>query len=171
MTIEDAPVPQAEPEITEDKAPELVDIGEPEVPLAEPVYWALLNLLMMIASALISIFLLALYFFGKKRESGEDEETEESRLIQQTGDEEDEEESEEELKRKGLFRMLSLVPAAASVITFLLTEDMRNPWRWTDKWTLLMAVYLLAGIVLLILSKKKRVEADDDEEASQPVQG
>ena len=45
---------------------------------------------------------------------------------------------EEELKRKGLIRLLSILPALLAVITFMLTENMRNPMVFVDKWTLLM---------------------------------
>ena len=157
--------------------------------MAEPVYWALLNLLMMLGSVLISILTLAFYFLGKKKEDEEDQKNAENaeNTAQPTraqaqngaGQENKEEESEEELKRKGLFRILTIVPAAISVIAFFLTEDMRNPMTFTDKWTILMAILLIATAILTILSKKKRVEGDDQadqngqngQNAPSPTQG
>lgn len=141
---------------------------------------------MMLGSVLISILTLAFYFLGKKKEDEEDKENAENaetaaqptRAQTQTGAGKDnkEEESEEELKRKGLFRILTIVPAVISVIVFFLTEDMRNPMTFTDKWTILMAILLIATAILTILSKKKRVEGDDQadqngQNAPSPTQG
>ena len=84
-------------------------------------------------------------YFGKRRE--EDEETGE----------------ETEIKRKGLIRLLSLIPAIAAIIIFILTEDMTLPMQLVDKWTLLMVVILIIQIIVAIFAKKKKDEEEGDE--------
>lgn len=109
--------------------------------------------------------MLIFYFIGKKNENEE----EDDERIQQFR--EDEEETEEELKRKGIFRLLSIIPAVVSVIFFILTKDMRNPMIFVDKWTLWMVVFALANVALTLLSKKKRKEEDDDNNKQKPNYG
>ena len=112
-------------------------IDEPEPPLAINAYWAFINLLCAIATALLSLIMLVRYF-GKRHE--EDEETGE----------------ETEIKRKGGVRLASIIPAVAAIIAFILTEDMTNPMIMVDKWTLLMVVILAAQIVVAIIAKTKK---------------
>ena len=50
-----------------------------------------------------------------------------------------------------------------SVITFLLTEDMRNPMVLVDRWTVLMIAILVIGAAMAHLTRNK-----DDEEEKQP---
>ncbi|MCL2451858.1 InlB B-repeat-containing protein [Candidatus Saccharibacteria bacterium] len=99
-------------------------------------YWALLNLLLAIGTVLASVVVLILYFTGRK-------------------DDEDEQEKEE-VKRHGVARVLSIVPAVAAVIAFILTEDWTLPMRWVDRWTLLMVLIAVVQIVVLIFARKKR---------------
>ena len=112
-------------------------ISDPEPPLAVSAYWALVNLLCAIATALLSIIMLVRYF-GKRRD--EDEETGE----------------EIEIKRKGAVRLTSVIPAIAGIIAFILTEDMSNPMIMVDKWTLLMVVILAVQVIVAIIAKAKK---------------
>ena len=125
----------------------MVQIADAAVPMAAAPkqFWALANLLCTIATGLISLMMLV-FWFGTKR------------------DEEDEEEEERKVNRKGLVRILSLIPAAGAVIAFLLTENMANPMQMTDKWTLLMVLILAANIIMMLFAKKK-VEEKEEEEA------
>ena len=107
-------------------------IEEPEVPLAGPA-WALLNLILAIATLIMSIVLLVTYFSKKDKD--------------------------QEIKRKGFWRVFSIVPAALAIITFILTEDMTAPMVFTDKWTLLMAAYTLLGAVVMVMATKKEQNA------------
>ena len=63
---------------------------------------------------------------------------------------------------------MSLIPAAASVIAFILTENMSNPMVFTDRWTILMAVILLVQAVIAIMAKKS---TDDDETSEEAAEG
>lgn len=147
--IEDAETPLANDETPTE--PEAVKIEEEEVPLASGRSWALLNLILAILTVVVSVVLLVGYFFGKKKDQEEDDE------IQTYQD-------EEELKRKGLARILSILPAVVSVIFFILTENMRNPMIFVDKWTLWMVVFAIANVALAILSKKTRKDDDDNKQ-------
>ena len=149
------PVQQTEAEIIEDDltpkaAPAEVIIADAPAPKAAPATgaWALINLICMIGTALISILLLLFYFIGKRKE-----------------DDEDENEEGEELRRKGLTRLLSLIPAIAGILLFFLTENMSLPMILVDKWTILMVVILLVNMVLALLSTKKREEEENEEAA------
>ena len=65
-------------------------------------------------------------------------------------------------------KVLGAVAAAASVITFILTEDMSLPMAMTDKWTLLMAVLFAAQIGTAVANKKaSEAEEEEDEEGAE----
>lgn len=96
--------------------------------------------------------MLTFYFVGKRKDEDEDE-----RNVRYTEDED-----EEELKRKGLVRLLSILPAVFAVITFILTENMRNPMIIVDKWTILMLLYAVVNVVLAVFSIKKREKAEEE---------
>ena len=61
-------------------------------------------------------------------------------------------------------RLLSIIPAAGSIILFILTEDMSLPMQMVDKWTPVMAAILIVQAVITLLSKKKKKDGDDSEE-------
>ena len=133
------------------------DIEEPDTPLAPagPVtVWALLNLLCTIASVIFSLFVL-IFYLGKKK----DEETENEDGTTTT--------EQKDVKKKGLLRLIDIIPAAVAVITFILTEDMSADMVLTDKWTLLMVVILLVDVVVGIFTKKTVKDADEEEETEQ----
>ena len=58
---------------------------------------------------------------------------------------------------------MSIIPAAAALILFVLTENMRNPMVLTDRWTILMAVILMIQAVVAYIAKKSEDDNDDDE--------
>ena len=128
---------------------EMGKIADGETPLASNPVWALLNLILAICTGIISAVLLAGYF-GRKDERDENED-----------------EDEDNTERKGGIRILSLIPTAASVIAFILTENMSNPMVFTDRWTILMAVILLVQAAVAILAKKEVNEDEATEEAAE----
>ena len=75
----------------------------------------------------------------------------------------DTEEEEQEVKRKGLIRVLSVIPAIGAVILFLLTEDMSNPMALTDQWTVWMFVIALVNVAAAFFSKKSEKDQDNDQ--------
>ena len=104
--------------------------------------WALLNLIAGILTVLGSLVMLVRHI-GRKR----DEETDQSGKTTET-----------KTNKKGIARLLSLIPAIAAVVTFLLTEDMSLPRVMTDKWTLLMVVYLVVNVILAVIAHKTKDE-------------
>ena len=141
------------------------DIGDRNIPLAgresgSPA-WALLNLILTILTAIISLALLISYF---TREGKGDEEkalkNEEKAL--KNGEEADEHEND--LKRHGLIRILSILPVILAVITFIWKENMRNPLIFIDRWTILMLLYMVINITLAVFAVKKREEKEEMQE-------
>ncbi len=126
-------------------APE-VEIEDTDVPFAGATpAWALVNLILTIITAITSAMLLISYFKNKDDEEWENDEA--------------------KRKRKGGYRILSVIVMIVSIITFILTEDMTQPMILIDKWTLLMAVYAVIQLVVARLSRKE-VEVDEEIEAN-----
>ena len=129
-----------------------IEIRDPDVPLANMRAWALLNLILgiitVITGALMSISLI------KKPKEDEDEK-------EQVRSNED---TEEEDKKRKKSKLLGIIPAVVAVITFLLTEDMRNPMVFVDKWTILMAIYAVAELLLAYFTRNKKDEEKEEEE-------
>ncbi len=127
-----------------------IEIGDTVVPLANfGESWALLNLLLTVATALGSLALLVGYFVRKKRDEADSEE------------DENQEEEPARLKRKGLARLLSVPVALIAVIVFVLTEDMTLPMTIMDEWTLLMLLIFVGQMLLCIASRKKFAKEDN----------
>ena len=145
-TAKAAEAAPAAAEIIEAEAAKTAMIAEKDVPMAgvaaESSFWALLNLIMAVLTGIMSAVLLVGYF-GRE--------------------ENDEENEDESTDRKGFARFMSIIPAAAALILFVLTENMRNPMVLTDRWTILMAVILMIQAVVAYIAKKSEDDNDDDE--------
>ena len=145
-TAKAAEAAPAAAEIIEAEAAKTAMIAEKDVPMAgvaaESSFWALLNLIMAVLTGIMSAVLLVGYF-GRE--------------------ENDEENEDESTDRKGFARFMSIIPAAAALILFVLTENMRNPMVLTDRWTILMAVILMIQAVVAYIDKKSEDDNDDDE--------
>ncbi|MEZ4509891.1 MAG: InlB B-repeat-containing protein, partial [Eubacteriales bacterium] len=103
------------------------EIPDEPTPLATPT-WALLNLILMIVTALAIVIIFTL--LKKNREV-------------------------ELTKKSKAFRWSTLVPAIGAVVAFVLTEDMRNPMVLTDNWTILMAGIAVVQALLLAFGLQK----------------
>lgn len=135
----------------------LVTIDEGEVPMAAGngnAHWALLNLILTVLTALMSIVLIALYF--TKRREREDE----AKIVEQ-------QQEERGLKKKGVPRILSAVWAVLMIVVFFLTEDMDLPMQLTDKWTIIMAIMTIVQIVIAFFAKKKYGANEKDNDLAQ----
>ena len=128
-------------------APATTAISDPETPLAVNAYWALVNLLCAIATALLSIIMLIRYF-GRRSEEDET-----------IGEEVD-------VQRKGKLRIASIIPAIGAIIAFILTEDMSLPMAMTDKWTVLMIAILVVQALVAIIANIRSSEEGDTEAAT-----
>lgn len=156
-TASTVPPEEKSPAEESEKLPEPSEIGDRDIPLAEiegsgSPAWALLNLILTILTAIISLALLISYFTGK------DKEDEAEKRVRNNGEAD---ENENDVKRHGLMRILSILPAIFAVITFILTENMRNPMIFIDRWTILMLLYAVINITLAVLAIKEREENED----------
>ena len=164
-----APTPVPEEKVEEEQTPkaepkEEEKVEEDYTPKAtQEYYWALINLICAILTVLFGLLLLI-----SKRHKSEDDDEEDDETKQQTNNDDEEKEQE---KKRGLFtRVLAVLIAIASVVFFLVTEDMSLAWTWTDQWTIWMVVIGLVQIVVFFVGRKwKNVDNDDDddEEAQQ----
>ena len=140
-----AEVTEEEPSV--EAEPAIVELEEPEVPLAAPEgNWALINLITTILSVIIAFGMLLTGLFKKSYEKDNDEE-----------------ENEDEGKHKAS-KIFGILPAALSILLFLMTEDIRLPMVLVDKWTLPMIIILIISVILAYLTKNKKKEKDEEEE-------
>ena len=147
------PDPEPEPDPDPEPEPEPPEvIPDPEVPQAEPEdvpedpvplapgegsSWALINLLCTIGTALTALGM------GLTMKQKDQDKTAKDESKLKTG------------------KLLGILPCAAAVITFLLTEDMRNPMVLVDKWTLLMAVYFVGDLALGWFTRRKEAKKEE----------
>ena len=154
-TVEKEETPKA-------KEPKTEKVEEEYTPKASPqYYWALINLICAIVTVLFGLLLL----ISKRHKDEDDKEDDETK--QQTTTNEDEEKEQE--KKRGLFtRVLAVLIAIASVVFFLVTEDLSLDWTWTDQWTIWMVVLGIVQIVVFFIGRKwKNVDNDEDDEQAQ----
>ena len=157
-TVEKEETPKAEEPKTE-------KVEEEYTPKASPqYYWALINLICAILTVLFGLLLLI-----SKRHKDEDDEEEDDETKEQVTNKGDEDKEQEQEKKRGTFtRVLAVLIAIASVVFFLVTEDLSLPWTWTDQWTIWMVVIGLVQIVVFFVGRKwKNVDNDDDDEEAQ----
>ena len=140
--------------VKKEKTPKEEKVEESATPKAKPEsFWALINLICAIVTALFGLLLLI-----SKRHKSEDEDDEEDETM--------DEESKEQEKKRGLFtRVLAVLITILSIVFFLITEDMSLPWTWTDQYTIWMVVIGVVQIVVFFVGRKwKNVDDDDDSE-------
>ncbi|HWP21373.1 MAG TPA: MBG domain-containing protein [Candidatus Cryosericum sp.] len=123
-------------------------VTEPEVIPEEPTplagaSWALLNLILAIATALGSVLML-IGLVGKKRK-----EELEGVVVRET-------------KKHPVTRLMTLLPAIGGIVAFILTENMKNPMAFVDRWTILMAVIAVLQTALVFLGVKKDKDVDPE---------
>jgi flagellar basal body-associated protein FliL len=178
------PAPPAPAEITDEEVP-TSGLADEDVPLAHRrggAHWALLNLILTILTAMGAAVLWTLYFVNKRQE--DEEAKEEAQGVANTtatneavdpsvanetaGDTGDQQ--EQKVKRHGILRILSIVPAVTAIIAFILTEDMRLRMRLIDRWTILMVLIALVQVAIMILAKKK-LKKQEQEVAKEDGEG
>ena len=132
------------------------DVDDGKTPLSKNDAWALINLIAAIITVLFGLILLL-----SKRHRNDDEEDEEERQARMENDEE----KEPEQKRGWICKVLGVIVAIASVVLFILTEDMSLPMVLIDNWTIWMVVLAVVELVLLLVGRHwKDVEEDDEEQ-------
>jgi len=130
--------------------PKIDQLDDDTIPMiAGTGCWALLNLIAMILTALISLLLIIFIFIGRRK----------------TEEDEEGNTTEKKIRKRWFLRLLGIIPAAAAIILFLLTEDMSMPMVYYDKWTIAMAFILFVELIVAIAAKKKEEDDEDDRKA------
>ena len=129
------PLPTIDPYSPEGTTPvETIQPTEPPLPPPDPgEAWALVNLISAILTVGVAGGMSYSYFKKAKSASAEEQ---------------------SKLKTK----ILGWIPAAGSLVTFFLTEDLSAPMALTDKWTILMAGILAANGVAAYLTRAKKAK-------------
>ncbi len=91
--------------------------------------WALINLISLIATILLSIMLLILALFNKIKES------------------------ENKIDNKMLIRIITLIISIIALLIFIFTENIFLPMILVDKWTIVMILILIVQVILTYKSK------------------
>ena len=132
----------------------IIENGVP-VAAAPSGYWAILNLIMMIANVLGGLYMI----FRRYRDEDDDSDDYE-------GQDAAADDTEQNRRRKrGLSVIVTVALAIIAPVVFFITEDLTNTPALFDKYTLLMAVMLIAAIVFIINGKKDSDEKTEEESA------
>lgn len=107
--------------------------------VAEVPTWSLLNLILMIAGAALSI-VLALRIFLKKRKQQEE----------QSG------------KKRWIYKLIGILAGIALVVLFLATQDMSALMALLDAWSWLFAVLLALQAVMAWFGLRKKQKNEDN---------
>ena len=138
-TIEPEPVVEHEPTV------ESVQIPDKPTPESLPVSkgsWALFNLICSILTG-ISTILTALFFKRKEKK-------------------EDDNENDVTIKNSYLKPLSSIVLSVATIWLFIITEDMRLPMVIFDKFSPIMFILLVIGLMIMLLKNKKEKENQEE---------
>ncbi len=108
--------------------------------------WALLNLICMVLTLIIGVYEFVLVLSAKKERKKCEEYPDYVETVYYT----------RRLKRRKS-KLWDLLPLAASVIVFFLTEDLTKPMVWYDKWTILMVIILLISITIALLTRLRKL--------------
>lgn len=147
-----AVIPQGDgpPTVVPDPSPPTTVLPDPSPPQTLPPIpdnWALLNLILMLLTIVIALVDGVLYFTKPTDKYGDEYES-------------------DDVKRHGLFRVLAILTAIASLILFILTEDITKPMVWVDEYTIWMLILFIVAVLLSMLSKKETDEDSDSMEAA-----
>lgn len=142
-TIE--PEPVVEPEPTVEPVIDPVEIPDEPTPQAAPIgSWALFNLICSILTGLAAIIKLIVF---KRKEEDEEEEKEINTVV----------------KNSYLTPISSIILTVCSFYLFFITEDMRLPMVIFDKFSPIMFILFIIGILLLFTKLKKEKEEQKQE--------
>jgi len=111
--------------------------------------WALVNLMLAIAGALLALITVIRILVRSKED--EDLYRDESEL-----------EKEQRTKYRKVWTLTTLIAGILGIIVFLLTEDMRLPMVLIDEWTIVNAIIFIAGIIGYAFAVKRDKDEDSD---------
>ena len=107
-------------------------------------YWALINLILAIITVILGLFNVLRKIFGNNND----------------GEEQTNEADSDNTEYRMPAVLASLGAAVISVIAFLMTEDMTRTMSYTDGYTILMIVIMIAGLASTLFVRKREDEED-----------
>ena len=156
---------------------DVYQVGEAERAWWGGASWALVNLICMILTDALAVVEVLKFIFGRKQKKEDEEAKKAAAAAAETGavpaaaaagaaaaavKPAEDEEDEKERKRMG-WKLFQIVPYVFGTVLFHVTENMRLPMVWVDKYTILMVVTLLVGITLAFLTRQRDPEEDEEE--------
>ena len=154
-TTDELEVEEVEDEETPLSDGDVEDVEDNATPKGNNGIWALINLIAAIVTVILGLILL----LSKRHRNDEEEDEEERQARIERG-----EEKEQEQKRGWICKVLGVIVAIASVVFFILTEDMSLPMALTDKWTIWMIVIAIVELVLVLVGRHWKDVDDEDQE-------
>jgi len=134
--------------------------------------WALLNLILSILGAFAAIITTVYAIVKKTRKRDADDEVlddaEYGRHIDVVSNNQVDQDEEENKERKKRVRKVSFIAmylmAILAIILFILTQDIRLPMIFIDRWTIVHVILAIIEIVAIITVRMKRKKERDDED-------
>ena len=137
------PIIESEPVVEPEPTVEPVEIPDKPTPQVAPIgSWALFNLICTILTG-ISTILTALFFKRKEKK-------------------EDDNENDVTIKNSYLKPLSSIVLSVATIWLFIITEDMRLSMVIFDKFSPIMFILLVIGLMIMLLKNKKEKENQEE---------
>ena len=137
--VEQEPTIEPESVVEPESTVEPVEIPDKPTPQVAPIgSWALFNLICTILTG-ISTILTALFFKRKEKK-------------------EDDNENDVTIENSYLKPLSSIVLSVATIWLFIITEDMRLPMVIFDKFSPIMFILLVIGLMIILLKNKKEKE-------------
>jgi len=117
--------------------PDNTKIDDTTTPTTDGAAWALVNLIFTVIGILVALVLLMAFYIKRKNE--------------------DDSRGHYEQEKKRLWpRVLAALFAMGAIVLFFVTENMKLPMTYTDRWTIWHAVILVAVIVFAIVASLKK---------------
>ncbi len=141
--------------LTEEEGVKAISLGGTDVPLSpgrlSNLTWALVNLILAGASAILLIIITVLYALRRKKDETEDNEEYEGEQVK------------DKKRRRLVWFVVGIFMGIAGVVLFFLTEDMSKLMVLADKWTMVNMAILVAEVVCSVFAfKRKNRDKEED---------
>ena len=123
-------------------------------------YWAMFNLIMTVLTVIGGIYML----LRRSRKEDDDSENDGDENAKAAAYRANSEEDQDSKKKRILAVIASVLLAIISVIEFIVTEDMTNTMAIFDKYSILMAVLMIASVVSIVLGRKHKENEEDEQQ-------
>lgn len=137
---------------TQNGEPTATISGEEETPLHVPVgpdgmtgqgdSKTLLNLILTIFSFFLMVLMASAYVLRRRAENNEDDQN-------------------EQVKKYKAMQLLGIPLFIAALLLFLFTQRFTGPWILADKWTIPLAIFPLAQIIVNMMASTKKTEQSE----------